>query len=711
MSNSKEKRADALFEIGCEELPPGYFQSENFEELPGRIDGCLVAYRLKEAKDINRKFEVLGTPRRIVFKILDLVTQQPATTKELFGPKKLIAYNAAGSLTKAGLGFIRKAGVTPEEVQIKDEKLFVLKEEPGKPTIDLLPKMFMHLYERIQFTKTMRWEATNTRFARPIRWIVALFGDKVVDLEIAGVRSGRVTCLHPLNEPNQIEVKNLNDYEAKVQAGKVVLSSRNRGERIRTLLDNAAKELQGQRLLDGDSQLLVQQVSNLVEYPQILVGKIDEKFMSLPSEVLVTAMREHQQYFAIHDSKNDLMPYFLTVYDNPLSDGTAMKSGFENVLVARLQDAQFFYAEDVKHSLAERVPELDRVRWVRGLGSLLDKTKRLEFLGVWFAQALDPAARQDTVAAARLAKTDLITNMVQEKEFTSLQGIMGSIYAQAQGLPESVVKAMAEQYLPRWAGDKLPETPTGRLLSLADKFDHIIGCWGAGFAPTGAKDPYALRRAVQGVIAITLDAGYRYSLPAVLEQCLSQFETLREKADTIISEVIGFIQGRMETELANREIAPDLSQAVLGVWWNDISAVVQKAEAIHQLRSNQGFNASIVTFSRVVNILPKGTPRQVAPEEQDLPMRQDLLTQPAEKELYAAYQEIGQTIADLSQKGDFITSFKTLGQLKTSVDQFFDDVLVMDKNEEIRENRLNLLTNLARKIWSLADFSKLVVSE
>jgi len=701
-SDVKIERADALLEIGCEELPVAYIAPALLQ-----MEKILLA-RLSAARLEHEGIQSEATPRRLVLMIKRLSKHQPNITKTVSGPKKVIAYKADGSLTPAGEGFLRKFKLSPQQVEIKDGRLWACLEEAGQSTLELLPEIFLSVIKGITFPKSMRWEASGARFARPVRWLVGWFDNTVVPFTFADVSAGKTTRLHPLNQSTKAEISDIQQYLDALIRGKVILSVAAREKEVKKLLNAEAKKCGG--CLVEDEELL-QMVTMMCECPGVLSGKISEKFMQMPREVVTTAMREHQRYFAVEDENGKLLPYFLAVHDNPVADTASIRPGCERVLSARLKDAEFFYQEDMKHSLEDLVPKLERVCWVKGLGTLLDKTRRLENLCSWLAQQLDPDAEKDAVAAAHLSKADLITHMIQEKEFTSLQGAMGTYYALAQGVPESTAQAIREQYQPRWADDALPQTPAGRILALADKIDHIIGCWGIGFAPTGTKDPYALRRAAQGIIAITLDAAYRYSLSAVLCQSVRKFEDFSSHAERIIQAVTDFIQGRLETELADRGIAPDLSQAVLGVWWDDITALVQKAEAIHKLRSETGFNESIITFSRVVNILPKETPRRVYPTEPDLPVQPGLMSENAEKSLFAAYQEVGQTIADLSEKGDFATSFQILGKLKSQVDRFFDEVLVMDKKEEVRENRLNLLTNLARKIWSLADFSKLVVAD
>ncbi len=696
-------KQDALLEIGCEELPTNY--------IPSREQSLTAFHRAEPLLRKNRlnfdEVEVHATPRRIIFLIKELAEYQTSFTRELEGPKKSIAYLPDGTLSPAGQGFLRKAGVKPEEMSIKDDRLFVRVETKGQPTRVLLPEIFSELLRNgFDFPKTMRWESSGARFARPIRWIIALFGTEVIPFHFADVEAGCITRLHPLHRPQQAEVPSASEHENILRQGRVICSTDERIDKIQKALKAEAQKLGGRLVEDRN---LLEIVGMMAEFPGVLSGNISKNFLNLPREIIITTLREHQRYFAVEDESGRLLPFFLAVHDNPLADPAGMRQGFERVLEARLKDAEFFYNQDVKNPLEQKVPDLERVLWIKGLGSLRDKTQRLENLCVRLAQKLEPGQEQNVRQAAHLSKVDLISLMVQEKEFSSLQGIMGTCYALAQGVPEAAARAIREQYLPRWSEDDLPATPVGRILALADKLDHMAGCWGAGFIPTGTKDPYALRRAAQGIIAITLDAGYKYSLNEVLDLSVQGFDSFSEKAEEIKTEVKIYFQGRMESELGRRGIKPDLIQALLGVWWDDITVLIQKAETLHALRSEPGFTEKIITFSRVVNILPKDMSRNLPLEQEEIEVDTRFFSHETENKLHAACQKAGKEIADLSRAGNFRACFECLAEMKPLIDSFFDDVLVMDKNEDIRRNRLNLLTNLARQIWTLADFSRLAL--
>ncbi len=693
-------KADLLFEIGCEEIPVTYI-------LP-----ALAQLKTNLAKALSESFlgfesmTAEATPRRMVVMVPGLDLQQPDRVRKISGPRQDIAYQADGKLSPAGLGFCKKTGLAPEQLQLKDGRLFVQVEEKGQPALTLLPALLQTAMKQITFPKSMRWEASGARFARPVRWLLALLGEEPVPVHFADVRADRTTRTHPLRSEPPVAVTSGMHYLKTLEEGDVVLATGERKDRIRKILHEEAGRLQGTLVEDEE---LLEMVSLMTEWPGVVAGKIDGAFMAMPKEIITTAMREHQRYFAIEKADGSLLPYFIMVHDNPHGQAAHMQPGCENVLRARLKDAEFFYREDLKVPLQERVDQLERVLWIKGLGHLLDKTKRLEALGAFLAGQLEPAVQADAVQAAHLCKADLITNMIQEKEYNGLQGFMGGLYALKQGARPEVAKAIEEHYLPRFAEDLLPQSPAGRMLAMAERLDNLVGCWGAGFVPTGTKDPYALRRAAQGLISISLQAGYHYSLHQALSKAVAAFEQFEPRRAALLEGIKGFIQGRLETELANRHLPPDMIQAVLGVWWDDVTAVVKKAEALQSLREEPGFNETVISFSRVVNILPKTTSRVIQPGQELLAVDAGLFREDVEKAVFEQAQAITQKVRRLADQTDYYATFKALAELKPHIDAYFDQVMVMDQDASVRTNRLNFLTNLAALIWSLADFSKLVI--
>ncbi len=695
-------RQDALLEIGCEELPVDYI-APALQQLRTAAETRLRDLRLEYAS-----VETEATPRRLVLYIKGLAAEQPQQSKVVSGPTLDVAVKSDGTLTAAGEGFLRKLGVTADKVEVREGRWTVQVLEKSRATLEILPEVFPALMQGLTFPKSMHWEASGARFARPVRWLAALFGSKIIPFNFADVAAGRGTRLHPLNKTREAEIPQAEQYFGLLEQGQVSLSVSRRRSAIASDLARAAQPLGGRVVSDED---LLDKVTMMAEFPRVLSGAFGKSFLDLPREIVITAMREHQRYFAVEDAHGRLLPGFLAVYDNPLADPASLQPGCERVLAARLKDAEFFYREDLKRPLAELVPALDRVLWIKGLGSLLDKTRRLESLAGWLASQLEPEAAADAVQAAHLSKADLVTHMVQEKEFTSLQGVIGTYYALAQGVVPGVALALREHYQPRSAGDACPQSPAGRILALTDKLDHLVGCWGSGLIPTGTRDPYALRRAAQGVVAITLEAGYRFSLLAALRRAAEGFPQFAASAEACVQAVRAFIVGRLETELTQRQFPPDVMQAVLLVWNDDLYAVLQKAETLVALQRRPNFLDAIVIFSRVVNILPKHTPRSVPPGEPELPVTVSLMTESAERELQAAYLKLRDKVRLLSEAGDYFALFDHLAEAAPLINRFFDDVLVMAPESEVRENRLNLLTNLARTYWLLADFSRLVPKE
>jgi glycyl-tRNA synthetase beta chain len=706
-------KQDLLFEIGCEELPVDYI-APALRQLQASAEA-----KLKEARLEYGQITCEATPRRLVLMVAQLTLAQPELDKEVQGPATAVAYKPDGSLTPAGEGFLRKYGLTVAQVETRDGRLFAKVRETGKPTAELLPEILQALIKSLTFPKSMRWEASQARFARPIRWLVALLGTEVIPVCFADVKAGRTTYLHPLNPQKTVELKSPAEYADALKKGSVVLSVAQRRAALKSLLDQVvAATAQGGRLV-ADEKLL-DMVVMMAEQPGVVLGRFKESYLHIAREIVVTAMREHQRYFAVEDAQGKLLPLFLAVYDNPLVvDPLNIRPGCERVLEARLKDAEFFFREDMKKPLASLVPELERVLWIKGLGSLLDKTKRLEALSGWLAEKLEPASKDFAKAAAHLSKADLITNMVQEKEFTSLQGIMGSFYALAQGEREEVARAIREQYQPRTASDACPITATGRVLALADKLDNLVGCWGAGFIPTGAKDPYALRRAAQGIVAIILDAGYPrpehpISLNEILKQAIIGFDQFKDNYKELIDPIKDFILGRMETELANRQFRPDEIQAVLGAQAQNLTAIVKKAEAIRILRQQTGFSGKMTTFSRVINILPKSMKNNYHPDNHDIlptTINCDLFKVEVESELYDAAIKVHQIIRPMLESNNFVGMFDHLSTLLPLINRFFEDVMVMDKDELVKNNRLHLLSYIERLLKHIADFSRLVITE
>ncbi|MFQ5883240.1 MAG: glycine--tRNA ligase subunit beta, partial [Candidatus Methylomirabilales bacterium] len=479
---------ELVFEIGTEEIPSVYMSDalRNLQEVAGRL--------LQQARLSFRQVRTLGTPRRLTLHVEGLADRQTDEVREVIGPPKSAAYDATGKPTQAAFGFARAQGVPVERLKIRTtgrgDYLLARKKVKGLKTIEVLFSLLPNIITSLPFPKSMRWGDSTIRFVRPIRWLLALYGGRVVKLEIDGIRSGAKTFGHRFLAPKPIRVRTFQEYLAKLEEGFVIVDQDRRREQVKRLVAEAARQVEGESLLDPD---LVEQVTHLVEYPALVTGGFPDQYLNLPREVIITPMRKHQRYFPVVDTQGRLLPYFVAVSNMQVPDMDVVRLGNERVLRARLADADFYFKEDQKKLPLERlIPRLGQILFQERLGSLLDKTQRIVELAGFMAKAIDPTLEENARRAAYLCKADLACGMI--REFTELQGVMGRHYAQMSGDKEEVAIAIEEHYLPRYAGDALPRTKAGALIGVADRMDSIAGCFGIGLIPTGSEDPYALRR-------------------------------------------------------------------------------------------------------------------------------------------------------------------------------------------------------------------------
>ncbi len=684
---------DLLFEIGTEEIPARFI-------APALRD--LARLAREELKKLSLTFEelkTLGTPRRLTLYIAGLAERQPDREEEILGPPKKAAFDDQGHPTKAAEGFARKQGVSVEDLRLKTtpkgEYVCVQKKIPGQETSALLPEFLTKLVAKLPFPKSMRWASYKLRFARPIRWLLALYGNQVIPLELAGVKASDKTYGHRFMAPDPLPVEGFVDYVRKLREAFVIVDPEERLARTLDEITDAALAVKAKILKDQD---LLEENANLVEFPYATLGQFDEEFLALPRPILITAMREHQRYFAVVDEQGNLLPRFVAVNNTKPEDPSLLVAGHERVLRARLEDAKFYFERDKKVPLAERVKELKAVGYHAKLGSLYDKVKRLESLASWLAQHLAPEALEVTTRAAFLSKADLVTEVVQE--FPSLQGVMGREYALLSGEPEAVAQAIYEHYLPTHAGGELPKTMPGALVALADKIDTLCAFFGIGERPSGATDPFGLRRAAYGLINIILEHGFCLSLLGLIKEALKGLKGyLCSSEEEIVAEVLNFIGKRLAGELASRGFADDLIKAVMAVGFDDVVDTYRRLEALKQVRESPDFPALAVGFKRVMNMVKKLT----AP----LPFKEDLLKEEAERALWEAYKKAQEESQPLLEKGDYLGALKVFLRLKQPIDRFFDDVFVMVEDEDIRNNRLALLQQVAALFLKVADLSYL----
>jgi glycyl-tRNA synthetase beta chain len=690
---------DLVYEIGTEEIPAGYLPPVTRQlesEARKFFEGAMLR---------PHALETHATPRRIVLFAKGLPDRQSDRTELVTGPPWKAAFDAQGKPTKAAEGFAKGRGLDVASLtKVETERgpyAGATVTIRGQVTIDLLSKALPEMTAKLTFPKTMRWGRERFRFARPIRWLLALFGDKLVPFEIEGVRTGRTTCGHRILAKGPFEVRHASEYEDALAKGRVVLRSEDRKARIARELGDRAREIGGTVVSDPD---LVEEVAYLVETPSAFVGDFDAEFLELPRPVIVTAMRDHQRYFAVSGSGGKLLPHFVCVANSAPESAPAVKDGNQRVLRARLDDARFYWNEDLRTTLEQKLPALEKVVWLEGFGTLRDKTSRIQRLAVHLAAGASKETKRTVERAALLAKTDLVTEMIKDgKEFTSLQGLMAKEYALKNGESAMVAEALEEQYRPRFAGDQLPKTESGALLAVADRIDTITGVWGAGLKPTGSKDPFALRRQSLGVIRILLERDLDLSFEDLFEFAAASYGERLSDPRTLVREVCEFVRERMAVYLVEEEgFEADAVAAVASRSRGPVDCRA-RVRALSALRSSarEDFEALAAGLKRAKNILKKES-------AEGEPSRAPLVEE-AEKTLYEAFHAVNGRVAAAEEGQRYLDAFTDLASLRAPIDRFFDSVLVMADDESVRKNRLRLLGRIVDRVESLADLSKIAL--
>ena len=689
---------DFVLEIGMEELPARFIapSMEQLQELAGKA--------LRDSRIAYKEIKTYGTPRRIAILISDVAEGQESLIQEVKGPAVKVAFNAAGEPTRAAQGFAKSQGVKVEDLVRKSvgpvEYVFALKKEEGGATFAALPAIALSLIEGLHFPKPMRWGDLEVRFARPIRWLLCLYGKAVVKFEFAGLHSDRFTMGHRFLSHGKLEITDAGSYCRGLEAAFVIADINERKSIIRSQIEQAAAEKGGR---PETNEELLDEVTNLVEYPTALCGSFDERYLEMPEEVLITPMREHQRYFPVRGSEGRLLPLFVAVRNGGTKNVDIVRAGNEKVLRARLADAAFFWQEDLKAPLEAKVNGLKKVIFQESLGTIYEKVQRLINLANFIGGRLGatPEERSDLSRAARLAKADLLTNMVYE--FPELQGIMGREYARRFNEAEGVALAIYEHYLPRFAGDDLPDTLPGKVLSIADKLDTLVGCFGVGIQPTGSQDPYALRRQALGICHIMLDAGLTLSLSEMIEQAYNNYSDqvkMKLGLDQVISELGEFFKQRLRVLFMERGLPYDTVDAVLAPGYDAVYDTWLRGRALEQFRSEPAIEALLTAFTRAYNLSKKTESDRVDPA---------LFETEVERELFAAFKQISKTAGASCKARDYNTAFSLIAGLQKPVDRFFEEVMVMVEDQQVRDNRLALLKNIADFIGKVADLSKLVM--
>jgi len=686
-----------LLEIGAEEIPAGYI-APALKAL-----AATMSAKLDTARIDHGKISTYGTPRRLAVMIADVAGKQKSVTTEVLGPPRKIGFDDSGNPTMAAEKFAEKVGIKVSGLKTKETKkgvyLYAKKVERGVATSTVLKQILPGIVLDIPFPKTMRWADLDISFARPVHSFLALLGDRVISFTVGNVKSGRYTRGHSFMSPGKIKIKHPDEYIDALRDAGVIVDIAERKSAVEKQVYEAAGKSGGTILEDPE---LLDIVTNLVEYPIASTGSFESEFLQVPREVLITAMREHQKYFAVVDARGDLMPKFIPVNNTRTRDMALVATGHERVLRARLSDAKFFYNADIQISIEERVAKLKKVLFQAKLGSMYAKTERIGGLTDFLVEAThgDARLKTDLARAARQCKSDLVSQVVVE--FPKLQGVMGRVYATVAGENSEVSSAIEEHYRPTHSGGTLPETVTGTLLSIADKLDSICGCFSVGLIPTGAADPYALRRQGIGIIQIMLHNDLSFSLKSLIKFGIEQFGDKVEGSVAGINEQIYvFLQRRIASLLVDEGFSKDVVAAVTSVSVDTIPNVWKRVQALEKLKGAADFEPLAVAFKRVANIMKKSG------RDAGGTVDPGLFEDAAEKELYASVQAVKQEVDACLESGSFETALTEIASLRPTVDAFFDEVLVMAKDESIRNNRLALLGSISGLFGLFADFTKI----
>jgi glycyl-tRNA synthetase beta chain len=714
--------SDLLLEIGCENLPPAAIRPA-FEQLKRDVAARLVASRLP-----CREIYATGAPRRIVLIVYGLASRQTSKTETVTGPPVSKAYDADGKPTPAAMGFAKSHGVAVSSLARvateRGEYVGFARKLPSQPAAVVLKTAVPEWIAGLRFPRLMRWESEGVRFARPIRWLVCVLGGSPIRVEIAGVRSAPLTYTVPWVHPRGTRVRNASHYLAVTRRSGIVLDHETRAKKIARL----AREAAARRKLElVDDPTLVDELSFMLEDPRPLVGEFDRKYLDLPAEVVVTAMRSHQRYFAFRRRGGALAPLFLTFSEGRVGRPDVVRRGNEMVLRARLEDAFFYWREDLKTRLDGLAQKLSTVVFIEGLGTLRDKADRVLQLANTIA-GLDrsgpPVAGETLSRAALLAKADLASEMIKDgKEFTRLQGVIGSHYARESGEPEEIAVALREQYLPRFAGDSLPQSRLGLLLAMSDRIDTIAGCFLAGVAPTGSEDPYGLRRQANGLMRM-LESSPSVPLEPLLDQALRQYETAKlataEQVSRFAGELIEFFKQRSAAFLKDSGITPDIVSAVSAVAWGVPGAALERARAFEALRGDRDLELLVTGAKRVGNILdPSMKLRGVGwPELKEAFLGSGALRDgvtfdaaafddAAETRLADAVRAALPRLARHEEASDAPAALRALAALGPLIDEYFVRVLVNCPDPALRTNRHGFLAAVFALFSRFADFSHL----
>ncbi len=679
---------DLLFEIGAEEIPAGFMPN---------ILGQLKQLAETKLNDAHLPFESIatyGTPRRLALIVKGLADTSAEISERHKGPSASIAYDVDGNPTKAAIGFARGKGLDVADLVVEDGYIYAETKTAGVPAKDIVTDMLPQLITGLNFPKSMHWGNLDAKFVRPVRWLVALLDEEVIPVEFATVKSGNVTRGHRFLGADEITIKNAASYVDTLKENFVMVDQDARRELISKQLHDIAASKNASIVWDDD---LLEEINYLVEWPTALCGGFEESYLALPDAAIITPMKDHQRYFPLVDQDGKLLPMFLTVRNGSDHSIEVVQAGNERVLRARLDDAKFFFNEDRKKPLIDRQDGLTKIVFQEGLGNLADKTERLLTLGRVFSEEceLHEDARVVLERATELAKTDLTTGMVTE--FTELQGVMGKEYALLDGESQEVAEAIFEQYLPRFAGDVLPQTEAGKVLSIIDKIDNIVATFSRGLIPTGSQDPYALRRQTIGILNILLNSEWNISLRPIIVESMNLLNVPADKQDELLGQVEEFITLRLKNIFLDREVPHHVIDLLLS---NNELSVADAEGLVKALLANRiDENVELVqAFTRMYNLVKDVTYTGVD---------ESLLKEDAERALYEMATKASEASIDAWDKNDYDAVVAVPATLVPAINTFFEDVMVMDKDEAIKANRLQLVRLAYSVMAIIGDISAL----
>ncbi|GAE33406.1 glycine--tRNA ligase subunit beta [Halalkalibacter akibai] len=689
-------KRDFLLEVGLEELP-ARFVTDSMNQLKDKVEAWLKEERL----DYDA-ISAYATPRRLAVMIEGLAESQPDIEEEAKGPAKKIAYDNEGNWSKAAIGFARGQGVNPDDLFFKElkgiEYIYANKFVQGKQTVELLPAL-KEIITSLHFPKNMRWGSNDLRFARPIRWLVALYGKELIPFSITSIETGSKSFGHRFLG-KEIEISEPAEYKFALLGEYVIVDPVERKRAIRNQIEAMTE---GNDWIIPIDEELLEEVTHLVEYPTALSGGFDESFLKLPKEVLITSMKEHQRYFPVENKEGQLLPFFITVRNGDHQHLDNVSKGNEKVLRARLSDAAFFYAEDQKLNINDALNRLEQIVYHEELGSIGDKVRRVGIVVQRLSELLqvDESTKKVATRIAEIAKFDLVTQMVGE--FPELQGRMGEVYAELAGESKEVATGINEHYQPRFSGDDSPTTLASTIVSLAEKLDTIVTCFAIGLIPTGSQDPYALRRQAAGVVQMINDHQLDVELEQLLTASLEVIENrklLKRESEEVRKDLIDFFKLRVRALIQDQGIQYDVIDAVFMDQIGHVPTIMKKAKLISEVREEEAFKKVVEALSRVTNISKKS--------KSDGEIQTEYFEKDEEKVLFEHYLKLRVHVEEALQQGDVKSAYQALASSEPVINQYFDHIMVMTEDLKVRDNRLYQMRELAAVIQSFAQFQAIV---